>query len=81
MMDCAIFCSSKVFPAFGGETISPRCPLPIGATKSIIRGDRSSELPDPVSSLSLESGNNGVRFSNAIFSCVFDGSLSLMLST
>jgi len=62
MMDCAIFCSSKVFPAFGGETISPRCPLPIGATKSIIRGDRSSELPDPVSSLSLESGNNGVMY-------------------
>ena len=28
-------------PAFGGETISPRCPLPIGVIRSISRIDRS----------------------------------------
>ena len=27
---------SIVFPAFGGETISPLCPFPIGETRSII---------------------------------------------
>jgi hypothetical protein len=33
----AIACSTMVFPAFGGETINPRWPLPIGATRSITR--------------------------------------------
>jgi hypothetical protein len=30
----ASFCSSTVLPARGGATISPRCPLPSGATMS-----------------------------------------------
>src|SRR5208283_4414576 len=30
-------CISTVLPAFGGDTISPRWPLPIGAMMSMIR--------------------------------------------
>jgi hypothetical protein len=41
-MLCAMFCSSMVLPAFGGETIRPRWPLPIGATRSMMRAVRSS---------------------------------------
>ncbi len=33
----AIACSTIVLPAFGGETMRPRWPLPIGATRSITR--------------------------------------------
>ena len=33
----AIFCSSTVLPARGGETIRPRWPLPIGVTRSTTR--------------------------------------------
>src|SRR5699024_3641702 len=33
----AIFCKMVVLPALGGETISARCPLPIGMIKSITR--------------------------------------------
>src|ERR671932_526560 len=33
----AIACSTIVLPAFGGETIRPRWPLPIGLTRSMIR--------------------------------------------
>ncbi|CAB4783282.1 unannotated protein [freshwater metagenome] len=37
MIAFAIDCNTMVLPAFGGETISPRWPLPIGAIKSITR--------------------------------------------
>ena len=43
----AILCSIIVFPAFGGDIISPRCPLPIGEAKSITLGGKSSVLPLP----------------------------------
>src|SRR3712207_7512550 len=33
----AIACSTIVLPAFGGETISARWPLPIGITRSMTR--------------------------------------------
>ena len=33
----AIACSTIVLPALGGATIRPRWPLPIGATRSMIR--------------------------------------------
>jgi len=33
----AIFWRMTVFPARGGEVISARCPLPIGAMRSMIR--------------------------------------------
>ena len=45
-----MFCSSIVLPAFGGETIRPRWPLPMGATRSMVRAVRSSVLPLPRSS-------------------------------
>ena len=60
-------------PAFGGDTISPRCPLPIGATRSMIRAVRSSVLPVPVSSFSLSSGKSGVRFSKSTLLRAFSG--------
>ncbi len=31
-----------VLPALGGETIKPRCPLPIGARRSMIRVENLS---------------------------------------
>ncbi|CAB4856720.1 unannotated protein [freshwater metagenome] len=37
MIALAIDWSTIVLPALGGETISPRWPLPIGAIKSITR--------------------------------------------
>ena len=33
----AISLSNEVLPALGGATMSPRCPKPIGVTKSMIR--------------------------------------------
>ena len=36
-MDFAISFNSVVFPAFGGDTIIPRCPLPTGEIRSTIR--------------------------------------------
>ena len=52
-----------VLPAFGGETIRPRWPFPIGETRSTIRPVISAGRPSS-SSRSLESGNSGVRSSN-----------------
>ena len=37
MIARAIFCSSTVLPARGGDTIRPRWPLPIGVTRSMTR--------------------------------------------
>ena len=37
-MALAMDCRMSVLPAFGGETIRPRWPLPIGATRSMTRG-------------------------------------------
>ena len=36
-MDWQIFLSTVVLPALGGETMSPRWPLPMGDTRSIAR--------------------------------------------
>ena len=36
-----MFCSSTVLPVRGGDTISARWPLPIGATMSMTRAERS----------------------------------------
>ena len=44
----------------------PRCPLPIGAVRSIIRAVRSSVEPLPASKQSGISGWRGVRFSKRI---------------
>ena len=55
----AIACNTMVFPAFGGDTISPRWPLPIGATMSITRVVRFELV---VSNLSRSCGYSGVNF-------------------
>ena len=60
MMPLAMFFSTVVFPAFGGETTMPRCPLPIGATMSMIRPVTSV---GPVSRRKRSLGNSGVSLS------------------
>jgi hypothetical protein len=52
--------SSVVFPALGGATIKPLCPLPIGAIRSINLVDKPWEL---ISKLILSFGKIGVRSS------------------
>ena len=52
----AIDCSTMVLPALGGETIRPRWPLPIGATRSMTRVVR---LPGSVSRRSRSCGYSG----------------------
>ena len=62
-IDVAMVFITNVLPAFGGDTIRPRWPLPIGATRSMIRAvmfDGSAGF----SSCSFSSGNSGVRSSN-----------------
>ena len=72
-MEWAICFITVVLPALGGETIMPRCPLPIGESRSTIRAVRLSLSPG-ISRLSLESGNNGVRSSNRGRFCASSGS-------
>ena len=52
-----------VLPAFGGETIRPRWPLPIGDRRSTMRAVMFSFSPG-ISRCSRSSGNSGVRSSN-----------------
>lgn len=61
MIPAAICLRMMVFPAFGGETINARCPLPTGATMSISRVDVTFGV---VESFICFSGNSGVSFSN-----------------
>ena len=68
----AICLSSTVLPVLGCATIKPRCPLPIGAKRSMMRTDNGSLL-SPLQSLNFSSGKSGVRFSNAIRSFATDG--------
>ena len=44
-IDLAIVLRRVVFPARGGETIRPRCPLPIGVMSSMIRALRFLGFP------------------------------------
>jgi len=37
VIELAIDCSSIVLPVRGGDTIRPRCPLPMGVSRSITR--------------------------------------------
>ena len=59
----AIFFNSVVFPTFGGATIIPLCPLPIGHIKSIILIEYSFEL---VSNFILSLGYIGIKSSNFV---------------
>jgi len=67
----AIFFSSVVLPAFGCETIMPRCPLPIGATTSIIRSDISGFFGFSI--LSRSFGYHGTSDSNGLRCSAFSG--------
>ena len=53
---------SRVLPVFGGATIRPRCPLPIGENMSTTRVDILHVVPPVI--LNFSSGNSGVRCSN-----------------
>ena len=69
-----------VLPAFGGETMRPRWPLPIGEMRSTMRPVISfGSLVS--SSFSLESGNSGVRSSNFTRSRASSGVMPLISST
>ena len=56
-MLCAMFCSSMVLPAFGGATIRPRWPRPIGDARSSTRAVKSSvePLPRSIKMMGIES--------------------------
>ena len=62
-IELAIVFMIVVLPAFGGETMMPRWPLPIGATRSMIRAVMFVGS-DGFSRRSRSSGNSGVRSSN-----------------
>ena len=55
--DCATCFNSVVLPAFGGDTIIPRCPFPIGDNRSTIL---IAVLLCPFSRRSLSFGKIGV---------------------
>jgi len=61
----------NVLPALGGATIIALCPFPIGATKSIKRVDKMSDL---VSNLIHSLGNIGVKSVNWGLFLAFSGS-------
>ena len=77
-MPLAICLSSIVLPAFGGETISPRWPLPIGATRLIRRWLR---FFGSVSRLISSTGKIGVRSSKTGRRRAVSGSTPLTAST
>ena len=58
----AIACSTSVLPALGGETMRPRWPFPIGATRSMIR---VLSTLGSVSSRSRFCGYSGVSLPNS----------------
>ncbi|CAM5258598.1 hypothetical protein SALBM311S_03897 [Streptomyces alboniger] len=58
----ATACMIMVLPVFGGATIRPRCPLPIGDTRSMIRVVRT---PGSVSRRRRSCGYSGVSLLNS----------------
>jgi hypothetical protein len=77
-MPFAICFRIVVLPAFGGETTMPRCPLPIGATMSMMR---SATARGPDSSRNRSSGKSGVSLSKTDRSLACSGSSPLTVST
>ena len=77
-MPLAIDLSRIVLPAFGGETISPRCPRPIGATRLSSRVERMFGC---VSRLISSSGKIGVSVSKLGRRRAVSGSTPLTAST
>ena len=78
VMALAIFCMRMVFPVLGGETIRPRCPLPMGQKRLMILVEISSVT---VSRLSFSSGYSGVRLSNGILVWATSGGSKFTVST
>ena len=76
-----MFCIIIVFPAFGGATSKPLCPLPKGATKSITLAVISSVPPLPSSSFNLSFGCSGVKEANGIRFLTFSGESSFTSET
>ncbi len=64
-IDLAIVFRSVVFPARGGDTISPRWPFPIGVKRSITRAFRFFLLLS--SNFTFSKGYRGVRLSKYTF--------------
>jgi len=73
-----IACISMVLPARGGDTISPRCPLPSGAIRSSTRPETSAP---GISTLSRSSGWSGVSLSKRMRPREASGGLPLTEST
>ena len=73
----AMFFKIVVLPAFGGETIMARWPMPIGENRSIMRAEIEHLGYSRVKRLS---GKIGVKFSNGILSLACSGSVPLMAS-
>ncbi|CAB4716450.1 unannotated protein [freshwater metagenome] len=76
---CATVCKTVVFPALGGATMSPRCPLPIGEIRSIIREVMSYGWSSR-SNRSCSEGNTGVSSSKLTRSRANSGSTPLTAS-
>ena len=76
-MALAIFFSSVVLPALGWETIMPRWPLPMGASMSIMRSERSGF--SGFSSLRRSSGYHGTSASKGLRRSAFSGGSPLIL--
>src|SRR5580765_266182 len=77
VMELAMFCNSMVLPVRGGATISPRCPLPTGVSRSITRALTFSRT---VSSFRRSCGYSGVRLSNRILLRASSGDSKLTAS-
>ena len=74
----AICLRRVVFPVFGGETIIPLCPFPIGARRLIILIGIGEFSP---SSSILSLGNIGVRSSKLFLAAIVAGDSSFTLLT
>ena len=75
-----MLCNMSVLPAFGGDTINPLWPLPIGAVRSITLEDISAFDPEPCSRESLKFGKSGVKFSKRILFLALFGVSPFMVS-
>ena len=76
LIESATCFNRVVLPAFGGDTIMPRCPLPIGEIRSITR---IAVLLFPASSLRRSFGKIGVIFSKFILRAASAGDIPLIL--
>ncbi len=74
----AMLLSSVVLPALGGDTIMPRCPLPMGLTRSI-RRIASSSGASLRARVNRSSGKIGVSESNCLRVAACSGGTPLIL--